>query len=82
MTLHPLDVVVLTHDLPTHGLRAGDLGAVVEVYGPDAISVEFVAASGRTKALVTLQLQDLRGAGDDDLVTVRSSNASTNRLDG
>ena len=82
MTLHPLDVVVLTHDLPAHGLRAGDLGAVVEFYGPDAINVEFVAASGRTKALVTLQLQDVREAGDDDLVTVRPSNSSANRLDG
>jgi hypothetical protein len=38
---------------------------------PDAIGVEFVAASGRTKALVTLQLEDLREAGNDDLVTVR-----------
>lgn len=82
MTLHPLDVVVLTHDLPTHGLRTGDLGAVVEVYGPDAIGVEFVAASGRTKALVTLQSQDLREAGDDDLVTVRPSSSSTHRRDG
>lgn len=82
MTLHPLDVVVLTHDLPAHGLRTGDLGAVVEVYGPDAIDVEFVTASGRTKALVTLRLQDLREAGDDDLVTVRPSNSSANRLDG
>ena len=82
MTLHPLDVVVLTHDLPAHGLRTGDLGAVVEVYGPDAIGVEFVTASGRTKAVVTLQLQDLREAGDDDLVTVRPTNASATRLDG
>ena len=82
MTLHPLDVVVLTHNFPTHGLRTGDLVAVVEVCGPDAIGVEFVAASGRTKALVTLQLQDLREAGDDDLVTVRPSNASTHRRDG
>ena len=71
MTWHPLDAVVVTHDLPTHDLRSGDSGAVVEVYGPDAIGVEFVAASGRTKALVTLQLQDLREAGDDDLLTVR-----------
>ena len=82
MTLHPLDVVVLTHDLPTHGLRSGDLGAVVEVYGPDAIGVEFVAASGRTKALLTLRVQDLREADDDDLVTVRPSDASIDRRDG
>jgi hypothetical protein len=76
VTLLPLDVVVLTHDLPAHGLQCGDVGAVVEVYGPDVIAVEFVAASGRTQALVTLRLQDLRKAGDDDLVTVRPINSS------
>jgi hypothetical protein len=47
VTLRPLDIVVLIHDIPASGLRAGDLGAVVEVYGPDAIGVEFVAASVR-----------------------------------
>lgn len=66
VTLHPLDVVVLTHDLPAHGLRRGDLGAVVDVYAQDAIVVEFVAASGRTRALVTLQPSDLREVDDDD----------------
>lgn len=81
MTLHPLDVVVLTHDLPAHGLRSGDLGAVVEVYGPDAIGVEFVAASGRTQALLTLQPADLREVGDDDLVAVRPSGASNAQRD-
>jgi Domain of unknown function (DUF4926) len=48
VTIHALDVVVLTRDIPAHGLRRGDLGAVVEVYGPESIGVEFVAASGRT----------------------------------
>jgi|SRR6058998_3938781 len=81
VTLHPLDVVVLTHDVPAHGLRRGDLGAVVEVYGPDAMSVEFVAASGRTKAIVTLQPQDLRQAGHDDLISGRPSTSSTNQRD-
>ena len=49
-----LDTVVLVRDVPEHGLCAGDLGAVVEVYPPDGLEVEFVTASGRTKALVTL----------------------------
>ena len=81
MTLHPLDVVVLNRDLPADGLRRGDLGAVVEIYAPDAIGVEFVAASGRTRALVTLQPSDLREVGDDDLVTVRPSSSPANRRD-
>lgn len=71
MTLNSLDVVVLTHDIPRYGLRAGDLGAVVEVYASDEIAVEFVAASGRTQALVTLRPDDIREVADDDLVTVR-----------
>lgn len=71
MTVHPLDVVVLIHDLPAHGLRRGDLGAVMEVYGPDSIGVEFVAASGRTQALVTVRPGDLRPVADNDLVAVR-----------
>ena len=49
-----LDTVALTHDIPNAGLRLGDLGAVVEVPAPDAFEVEFVAASGRTQALLTL----------------------------
>ena len=81
MTLHPLDVVVLTHDMPAHGLRTGDLGAVVEVYAPDAIGVEFVAASGRTQALVTLRPEDLREVADDDLVAVRPVSSSASRRD-
>jgi len=76
MTLHPLDVVVLTHDIPAHGLRTGDLGAVVEVYAPDAIGVEFVAASGRTQAVVTLHPNDLREVADNDLVAVRPVGAA------
>lgn len=81
MTLGALDVVVLTRDVSAHGLRRGDLGAVVERYGPDAIGVEFVTASGRTQALVTLHLSDLRPVADDDLVAVRPA-SSTNRRDG
>jgi len=81
MTLRPLDVVVLTRDVPGSGLRAGDLGAVVEVYGPDAVGVEFVAASGRTQALVTLRPADLREVGDNDLVSVRPVGSSPSRRD-
>jgi hypothetical protein len=64
-------VVVLERDLPAHGLRRGDLGAVVEVHQPRAFVVEFVAASGRTQALVTLGPADVRPVTDDDLVSVR-----------
>ena len=66
-----LDTVVLTRDIPHADLRRGDLGAVVEVYAVDAFEVEFVAASGRTQALVALTSDDLRPVDDNDLVSVR-----------
>jgi hypothetical protein len=72
MSLDLLATVVLARDLPKHNLRAGDLGAVVQVYEPDGLEVEFVTASGRTQALVTLSRADVRPVADDDLVTVRT----------
>jgi hypothetical protein len=66
-----LDTVVLNRDLPEKGLRRGDLGAVVEVHDPDGIEVEFVRASGRTHALVTLRASDVRALSDGDLIAVR-----------
>jgi len=67
-----LDTVVLVHDIARHGLRAGDLGAVVETHSPDGLEVEFVTASGRTTALVSLKTSDVRAIADTDLVAVRT----------
>ena len=76
MTYRVLDTVVLDRDIPENGLRRGDLGAVVEIYEPDGLEVEFVTASGRTAALVTLTTQDVRAVADDDLVSVRTCRRS------
>ena len=72
MKFKTLDTVVLDRDMPEFGLKKGDLGAVVEVYEPDGLEVEFVTASGRTEALVTLNQKDVRHIGDSDLIAVRS----------
>ena len=72
MRFKELDTVVLDRDLPEHGLRRGDLGAIVQVYEPDGLEVEFVTASGRTQALVTLAVGDIRGVRDEDLIAVRT----------
>ena len=72
MSYSVLDTVVLTRDLPAQGLRVGDLGAVVQVYEPDGLEVEFVTAAGKTQALLTLKPSDVRSVADDDLVSVRS----------
>jgi hypothetical protein len=72
MDFRTLDVVVLDRDLPRYGLRKGDLGAVVHVYPPEGLEVEFVTAAGGTKALVTLSNADVREVRDTDLISVRS----------
>ncbi len=72
MRFHELETVVLERDIPERGLRKGDLGAIVELYEPDGLDVEFVRASGKTQALVTLRTSDVRGVRDEDLVSVRT----------
>ena len=59
--IRQLDTVVLTRDAPEHGLRAGDVGAVV--HAPDSgagYEVEFVSADGTTVAVLTLGASDVR----------------------
>lgn len=72
MTHKKLDTVVLVRDLPEFGLKRGDLGAVVKVYDSKGLEVEFVTASRRTQALVTLMAEDVRSVADSDLIFVRS----------
>lgn len=71
-----LDTVVLEIDLPSQGLRRGDVGAVMEVYEPDGLEVEFVTGSGRTQALLTLRVDDVRLITDTDILAVRSLRAA------
>jgi hypothetical protein len=60
-TIHqPLDSVRLARDIPDAGLHRGDIGAIVEVFADGTCEVEFVAASGRTQALLTLPGADLQ----------------------
>jgi Domain of unknown function (DUF4926) len=71
-----LDTVVLEKDLPSQGLRRGDVGAVMEVYEPDGLEVEFVTGSGRTQALLTLRVDDVRLITDTNILAVRSLRAA------
>ena len=73
MRFEQLETVALTHDLPEHGLRAGDLGAVVETYEPDGVEVEFVRPSGDTLVVVTLNESDVRALTSSDLLAVRTA---------
>jgi hypothetical protein len=66
-----LECVVLAHDISKHGLRAGDLGTVVEIYPEDRFEVEFVRGSGITQALLMLAARDIRKIGPYDLPATR-----------
>ena len=67
-----LDTVVLRHDILKYGLVEGDIGAVVHCY-PDGVAyeVEFVTAEGRTIAVLTLALNDIRLMSSKEILHVR-----------
>lgn len=71
MRFRELQSVVLERDIPEHGLRKGDLGAVVLVHESGDLEVEFLRASGYTQALVELHPSDVRPARDEDILAVR-----------
>jgi hypothetical protein len=68
-----LDTVVLRRSIPEYDLRAGDIGAVVEVYSRGSLEVEFVRPTGTTRALVTLPGKAVRKIRATDVMTVRRS---------
>lgn len=67
-----LETVILRHDIKEYGLKEGDMGAVVNVYNDGkAAEVEFVTATGRTVALITLNLSGVRRVKKNDILHVR-----------
>ena len=72
MIFRELDTVVLERDIPESGLRKGDIGAVVHVHGDSALEVEFLRASGRTQAVLQLDVTDVRPVQDEDVPAVRT----------
>ena len=68
-----LDSVVLTTDLPPHGLAIGDIGTVVLVHEDGkGFTVEFMTLAGNTVAVVTLLAHQVRTIGKDEIAHVRS----------
>ncbi len=67
-----LDPVILTRNVPEHGLVSGDVGTVVHLYdGGAAYEVEFIGPGGRTIALLTLLPTDVREPVDDEVLHAR-----------
>jgi len=73
MMIRELDIVVLVRDLPKHGLKSGDVGTVVHVYGKgEGFEVEFVTGEGYTVAVVTLARDDIRVMRREEILHVRA----------
>lgn len=73
MKLKLFETVALAKDIPEHGLWAGDVGAIVEIYDATGIEVEFIEASGHTRAVLTLSTADVRKLDPDEVLTARSA---------
>jgi Domain of unknown function (DUF4926) len=58
--IEEFDTLVLTVEIPEHGLASGSLGAAVLVYPDGSCEVEFVSPSGETLALLTLDPSQFR----------------------
>lgn len=67
-----LDPVVLTENLPAHGLEAGDVGWVVMVHdGGAGYEVEFVTLAGETVSVVSMPAQAVRPVGRKEIAHAR-----------
>ena len=62
MNFELLEVVCATTDFPHFGIRSGDVGTVVEVYGEGEYEVEFCNERGETRAVFALSESQLRPA--------------------
>jgi hypothetical protein len=61
--------------MPTVGLYAGDVGAIVHVHGQGkAYEVEFVDGDGTTVALLTLDAEEVRPIASGELLHARRRN--------
>jgi len=76
MKIKLLDTVVLQRNMPDYGIKSGDIGAVVETYEPDGIEVEFINGKGKTQALLTLKVEDVRSIAGNEILSVRSLEAA------
>jgi hypothetical protein len=70
--IQELERVALTDDLPEHGLKAGDMGMVVHVYGEyKGYEVEFVTVNGELVALVSVYPSQIRQLEPDEIASAR-----------
>jgi hypothetical protein len=70
--IRELDRVILSSDLPEHGLQSGDVGTVVLAHGDTGYEVEFITLDGETLAVVSLFPNQLRPIGRREIAHART----------
>jgi len=69
--------VILTCDLPEHGLARGDIGTVVLIHQKGkGYEVEFTTLDGETIAIVTLRADQVRPSKQREIAHVRDLDAN------
>jgi hypothetical protein len=75
--IEELENVILTCDLPEHGLTRGDIGTVVLVHKDgQGYEVEFTTLDGESVALVTLTANQVRPSKPREIAHVRELTAN------
>ena len=70
--INELDRIVLATDLPEQGLKTGDIGMVVHIYGdPLGYEVEFVTLTGELVALVAVYPYQIRPIAQNEIAHSR-----------
>ncbi len=70
--MQELERVALTEDLAEHGLKMGDIGMIVHIYGDHkGYEVEFVTLSGELVALVSVYPSQIRRIENNEIASAR-----------
>jgi hypothetical protein len=72
------DVVVLTRDVPSENVRAGDVGVILAIHAgsatvPPGYTLELTTVTGETAAIVNVPTDYVRPAAPTDIRHTRST---------
>ncbi len=71
--IEEFDLVVLTKDFPSDGLKKGDVGTVVDIHqNGEGFTVEFMTLDGQTVAVLTLFASQIRAIEKGEMSHSRS----------
>jgi hypothetical protein len=70
--MQEMERVALTEDMSEHGLKAGDIGMILHIYGNhQGYEVEFVSLNGDLIALVSVYPNQIRQLESDEIASAR-----------